>query len=78
VRSIFFFIIDFEANKAEVAYNGPGKPVRARLPTGAWSGTKRVRLRQIRELAAAAKPTQMRRLRVMRTRAKSGVRLKAA
>lgn len=56
-KYLLFFIIDFEACTAEVAYNGLERPVRARLPAK-WNGTKRVRLRQIRALAGKVKPEQ--------------------
>jgi hypothetical protein len=56
-KYLLFFIIDFEASTAEVAYNGLERPVRARLPVE-WNGTKRVRLKQIRALAAKVKPEQ--------------------
>lgn len=47
---LLFFRIDFDANTASVAYNGPEAPVRALLPKR-WVGTKVIPLADIRELA---------------------------
>jgi hypothetical protein len=47
---LLFLRINFDAGLAEVAYNGPEAPIRAMLPPGGWTGTKRVSL--VRILAA--------------------------
>jgi hypothetical protein len=41
---LLFFRINFEANTASIAYNGPEAPIRALLPTGIWTGTKVIAL----------------------------------
>lgn len=47
---LLFFSLDFEANSASVLYNGPEAPIRALLPVK-WSGTRVIRLTDIRTLA---------------------------
>ena len=49
---LLFLLIDFNAGRAEVAYNGPEEPVRRHLPMN-FTGTKRVSLATIRQLDSA-------------------------
>jgi hypothetical protein len=48
---LLFFRINFEANTACVAYNGPEAPIRALLPKGDWTGTKVIGLAGVVQLA---------------------------
>jgi hypothetical protein len=48
---LLFFRIDFDANTASVAYNGPEASIRALLPKGNWTGTRVVALADIQKLA---------------------------
>ncbi|PTS85766.1 hypothetical protein DBR00_08380 [Pseudomonas sp. HMWF032] len=50
---LLFFRLNFEANTASIAYNGPEAPVRKLLPTSNWTSTKVIALAAIRSLAAA-------------------------
>ena len=47
---LLFFRLDFEANTALVAYNGPEAPVRSLLPSK-WEDTKVLALSEIQRLA---------------------------
>lgn len=48
---LLFFRINFKANTASVAYNGPEAPIRALLPKESWTGTKVIALADIVRLA---------------------------
>jgi len=48
---LLFFRIDFEANTASIAYNGPEAPIRAILPKEDWIGSKVIPLANILQLA---------------------------
>jgi hypothetical protein len=48
---LLFFRINFKANTATVAYNGPEAPIRALLPKGNWKGTQLIALAEIQKLA---------------------------
>lgn len=48
---LLFVRINFKANTASVAYNGPESPIRALLPKGVWTGTREIRLADVQRLA---------------------------
>ena len=50
-RYLLFFVFDFAAGSATVAYNGLEEPVRAQLLPKSWTGTKVVNLSALRALA---------------------------